>query len=138
MTARQLLSILRLSQALARLRFSTEVIHQDVDEAIRLVYVSKASLSEQDDVNDFGSSAKPGSTNRGVRSSGFSDVTSKIFRLLLEFATDRNVKVLAMSDLEPVVLHKGFTSQQLNACIGYYQELEVMQLSSNGTRLTLI
>ena len=123
MTARQLLSILRLSQALARLRFSTEVIHQDVDEAIRLVYVSKASLSEQDDVNDFGSSAKPGSTNRGVRSSGSSDVTSKIFRLLLEFATDRNVKVLAMSDLEPVVLHKGFTSQQLNACIGYYQEL---------------
>ena len=138
MTARQLLSILRLSQALARLRFSTEVIHQDVDEAIRLVYVSKASLSEQDDVNDFGSSAKAGSTNRGVRSSGFSDVTSKIFRLLLEFATDRNVKVLAMSDLEPVVLRKGFTSQQLNACIGYYQELEVMQLSSNGTRLTLI
>ncbi|RMX64930.1 hypothetical protein KXD40_008023 [Peronospora effusa] len=138
MTARQLLSILRLSQALARLRFSTEVIHQDVDEAIRLVYVSKASLSEQDDTNGTGNSAKAGTTNRGVRSSGSSDATSKIFRLLLEFATDRNLKVLAMSDLEPVVLRKGFTSQQLNACIGYYQELEVMQLSSNGTRLTLI
>ncbi|CAI5732684.1 unnamed protein product [Peronospora farinosa] len=138
MTARQLLSILRLSQALARLRFSTEVIHQDVDEAIRLVYVSKASLSEQDDTNGTGNTAKAGTTNRGVRSSGSSDATSKIFRLLLEFATDRNLKVLAMSDLEPVVLRKGFTSQQLNACIGYYQELEVMQLSSNGTRLTLI
>ncbi|CAI5709803.1 unnamed protein product [Peronospora destructor] len=138
MTARQLLSILRLSQALARLRFSTEIIHQDVDEAIRLVYVSKASLSEQDDVNGTGNSTQAGATNRGVRSSGSSDATSKIFRLLLEFATDRNLKVLAMSDLEPVVLRKGFTSQQLNACIGYYQELEVMQLSSNGTRLTLI
>eukprot|EP00644_Phytophthora_capsici_P015828 jgi/Phyca11/577663/estExt2_Genewise1.C_PHYCAscaffold_2150006 len=120
MTARQLLSILRLSQALARLRFSTEVIHQDVDEAIRLVYVSKALLTEQDDANGAGN-----------------DATSKIFRLLLEFANDRG-KVLAMSDLEPVVLRKGFTSQQLYACIEYYEGLEVMQLSSNGTRLTLI
>jgi DNA replication licensing factor MCM7 len=37
MTARQLLSILRLSQALARLRLSDTVSHEDVDEAIRLV-----------------------------------------------------------------------------------------------------
>ncbi|KAL7681569.1 putative mini-chromosome maintenance protein [Plasmopara halstedii] len=136
MTARQLLSILRLSQALARLRFSTEVIHQDVDEAIRLVYVSKASLTEQNDASGTGSN-KLGVANYG-RSGGSADATSKIFRLVLEFATDRNLKVLALSDLEPVVLRKGFTSQQLNACIAYYQELEVMQLSSNGTRLTLI
>ncbi|KAJ8524275.1 hypothetical protein ON010_g16843 [Phytophthora cinnamomi] len=134
MTARQLLSILRLSQALARLRFSTEVIHQDVDEAIRLVYVSKASLTEQDDASGTGSGGKAGAANNG----GSTDATSKIFRLLLEFATDRNLKVLAMSDLEPVVLRKGFTSQQLHACIEFYQGLEVMQLSSNGTRLTLI
>lgn len=37
MTARQLLSILRLSQALARLRLSKKVENTDVDEAIRLV-----------------------------------------------------------------------------------------------------
>ena len=37
MTARQLLSILRLSQALARLRLSRTVANQDIDEAIRLV-----------------------------------------------------------------------------------------------------
>ncbi|KAE8905125.1 DNA replication licensing factor [Phytophthora fragariae] len=137
MTARQLLSILRLSQALARLRFSTEVIHQDVDEAIRLVYVSKASLTEQEDANGGGNSGKAGAANNGGRG-GSTDATSKIFRLLLEFAADRNLKVLAMSDLEPVVLRKGFTSQQLHACIEFYQTLEVMQLSSNGTRLTLI
>ncbi|GMF17817.1 unnamed protein product [Phytophthora lilii] len=137
MTARQLLSILRLSQALARLRFSTEVIHQDVDEAIRLVYVSKASLTEQDDVNGAGNSGKAGTANSGGRS-GSTDVTSKIFRVLMEFSNDRNLKVISMSDLEPVVLRKGFTSQQLHACIEFYQELDVMQLSSNGTRLTLI
>ena len=37
MTARQLLSILRLSQALARLRLSATISHEDVDEALRLV-----------------------------------------------------------------------------------------------------
>ena len=37
MTARQLLSILRLSQGLARLRLSRTVANQDIDEAIRLV-----------------------------------------------------------------------------------------------------
>ncbi|KAG4044367.1 DNA replication licensing factor [Phytophthora cactorum] len=134
MTARQLLSILRLSQALARLRFSTEVIRQDVDEAIRLVYVSKASLSEQDDANGTGNGGKTGAGS----GAGSTDATSKIFRLVQEFANDRNLKILAMSDLEPVVLRKGFTSQQLYACIQTYQDLEIVQLSINGTSLTLI
>ena len=48
MTARQLLSILRLSQALARLRFSRRVELEDVEEAIRLVHMCKASLLEDD------------------------------------------------------------------------------------------
>ena len=44
MTARQLLSILRLSQGLARLRFSESVEEEDVEEAIRLVRMSKVEL----------------------------------------------------------------------------------------------
>ncbi|RLN93278.1 hypothetical protein BBJ28_00012583 [Nothophytophthora sp. Chile5] len=136
MTARQLLSILRLSQALARLRFSTEVIHQDVDEAIRLVYVSKSSLTDQDEANGAGASGKAGKLHG--RTGGSTDATSKIFRLLLEFANDRNLRVIPMSDVEPVVLRKGFTSQQLQACIQFYEDLEVMQMADNGTHLTLI
>ena len=48
-TARTLLSILRLSQALARLRFSDEVEQSDVDEALRLMKMSKASLYDDGD-----------------------------------------------------------------------------------------
>ena len=40
MTARRLLSILRMSQALARLRFADRVASEDVQEAIRLVHMS--------------------------------------------------------------------------------------------------
>lgn len=43
-TARTLLSLMRLSQALARLRFCDAVEQGDVDEALRLMKMSKASL----------------------------------------------------------------------------------------------
>jgi DNA replication licensing factor MCM7 len=43
-SARTLLAILRISQALARLRFSPEVAEGDVDEAIRLMRSSTASV----------------------------------------------------------------------------------------------
>ena len=46
MTARQLLSILRMAQALARLEMRLEVMEKDVEEAIRLVKISKASVLE--------------------------------------------------------------------------------------------
>lgn len=48
-SARTLLGVLRLAQALARLRFSDTVEHADVDEALRLMEVSKESLKEDDD-----------------------------------------------------------------------------------------
>jgi len=44
MTARQLLSIMRLSQALARLRFDDSVNQEDVDEALRLTSTSQVRL----------------------------------------------------------------------------------------------
>src|ERR1700722_4686110 len=40
-SARTLLGVLRLAQALARLRFESQVAHADVDEALRLMEVSK-------------------------------------------------------------------------------------------------
>jgi len=46
---RNLLAILRLSTALARLRMSDEVVKGDVQEAIRLMEMSKQSVNEIDD-----------------------------------------------------------------------------------------
>jgi len=47
-TARQLLSILRLAEAHAKLNFSDVVRQDNVDEAIRLIQMSKASVLESD------------------------------------------------------------------------------------------
>jgi DNA replication licensing factor MCM7 len=50
-SARTLLGVLRLSQALARLRFADVVAEEDVKEALRLMAVSKASLDDDEDID---------------------------------------------------------------------------------------
>ncbi|GKY97673.1 hypothetical protein MPSEU_000725600 [Mayamaea pseudoterrestris] len=122
MTARQLLSILRLSQALARLRFSDFVAREDVDEAIRLTHMSKASLEDNDDDN--------GRRRRGE------DVMSRVFHIIRDFATVSGSNELEISLCEAMVLRKGFTSQQLQACLEEYEGLNVIRINSERTRLT--
>jgi DNA replication licensing factor MCM7 len=71
-SARTLLGVLRLAQALARLRFATAVLHADVDEALRLMEASKESLHDDDDEED-------------ARDADRSD-TSRIYRIIKDMA----------------------------------------------------
>lgn len=116
---RTLLGILRLAQALARLRLSDTVVMEDVDEALRLIEVSKASLYDTD-------------SHTGA------DVTmsSKIYRIIRTAAGKKN-EVL-MRDIRNRVLAKGFTEDALVKCVEEYAELDVWQISENGTKLTFI
>jgi DNA replication licensing factor MCM7 len=111
---RTLLGILRLSQALARLRFANEVISDDVDEALRLVEVSKASLYEdnRDRRGDQSPSTKIFNLIRGMRDSGAA-------------ATGEGRGELDMRRVRERVLAKGFTAQQLESCLDEYAELDV-------------
>lgn len=127
-SARTLLGVLRLAQACARVRFADEVILADVDEALRLMDVSKASLNE----------------NAGRDAAGQDGtVTSKIYRIIRDMAKaagldnaggsrlgngpgrrrgrrgmssdeeDGNDGELAMLDIKARVFAKGFTESQL-------------------------
>lgn len=124
MTARQLLSILRLGQALARLRFSDFVAREDVDEAIRLTHMSKASLEE-----DY-HGEKDGKKKE--------DVTSRIFAILKDYATASRAKRIEVKLCEAMVLRKGFTEQQLQTCLEEYQALDVIMLNSTGTHIDFL
>lgn len=121
MTARQLLSILRLSQALARLRFSDFVAREDVDEAIRLTHMSKASLL--DDTRDE-KGAKRGE-----------DIMSRIFNIIRDYSSSSNSKEVEIKLCEAMILRKGFTAQQLQACLEEYEALEVIQINRNRTHI---
>ena len=124
MTARQLLSILRLGQALARLRFSDFVAREDVDEAIRLTHMSKASLTEE--------SGEEGTTTRRE------DVMSRIFNIIRDYSTTSNVPNVEMKLAEAMVIRKGFTAQQLQSCLEEYEALEVIQVNQNRTQIHFV
>ena len=128
MTARQLLSILRLSQALARLRFSDFVAREDVDEAIRLVHMSKASLWE--DVGSGRNGQEPGGRRE--------DVMSRVFNIIRDYATTSQSSSIELKLAESMVLRKGFTIQQLQSCLEEYEALEIIQVNQSRTLIHFV
>ncbi|MCO5613956.1 hypothetical protein L7F22_068236 [Adiantum nelumboides] len=160
-SARTLLGIVRMSQALARLRFSEQVEIGDVDEALRLLDVSKSSLtvtSRRDNIQD-------GTTN------DFSSVT-KIYRIIRDMAMaighesrdavregrsrgkraelpqgvqedeewlqDENAPgPLNMRDVRERIIAAGWIEDQLQECLREYEDLGVIQIA-NGNRLVFL
>lgn len=118
MTPRQLLSILRLSQALARLRFSDFVERADVDEAIRLTHCSKASLEQKEQDESFS-----GKKRR------YQDVSSKIFSMLRDYHNQTGDKI-EKTVATAMAIRKGYTEDQLQKCLDEYEQLSVLQLTS--------
>jgi DNA replication licensing factor MCM7 len=111
---RTLLGVLRLSQALARLRFSTEVVNEDVDEALRLIEVSKASLyTDQHSHGDQTVSSRIYDLIRGMRESGAASVGSGARG------------ELSLPRVTELVTARGFTSEQFHRTIEEYELLDV-------------
>lgn len=125
-SARTLLGIVRLSQALARLRLAEVVETSDVEEALRLMEVSKASLYN--------------STRRRADVGDDQSPVSKIFRLLREMAFQagqdepgsrggqRRLGELQMADVRARVLAAGWVESQLQETLQEYSSLSVLQV----------
>lgn len=118
MTARQLLSILRLSQGLARLRMADLVTHEDVDEAIRLIHASKASLLDD------------GPT--GPRE----DVVSAVYTVMRDYVAAHNTHTVSYAQVEAMVIKKGFTAAQLQTTLQEYSGLGVVHLDNESRYIT--
>ncbi|XP_004045926.1 DNA replication licensing factor MCM7 isoform X1 [Gorilla gorilla gorilla] len=118
-SARTLLAILRLSTALARLRMVDVVEKEDVNEAIRLMEMSKDSL-----LGDKGQTAR---TQRPA------DV---IFATVRELVSGgRSVR---FSEAEQRCVSRGFTPAQFQAALDEYEELNVWQVNASRTRITFV
>nr|UWK20592.1 DNA replication licensing factor [Trichoderma decipiens] len=132
-TPRTLLGVVRLAQALARLRFSSQVTQDDVDEALRLVEASKDSLNTE-----------TGGTRRGLHAS------SRIYNLVKALADsgacrpddaddDDELGVeLSMRKVKERVIAKGFTEDQWLNALEEYTTLDVWQTAGNGSRLVFV
>lgn len=123
-TPRTLLGVVRLAQALARLRFSNQVTQDDVDEALRLIEASKDSLNTE-----------ANGPRRGLNAS------SRIYNLVKALADsgacrpddadeDDELGVeLSMRKVKERVIAKGFTEDQWLNALEEYTTLDVSVFS---------
>ncbi|XP_055530980.1 DNA replication licensing factor Mcm7 [Wyeomyia smithii] len=118
-SARNLLGILRLATALARLRLADEVDKDDVLEALRLLEMSKDSLNQTEQ-----------------KTTHVQNTSDKIFALVRELAgASKTVKI---SDVMERCTTKGYKPDQVDNCIEQYEELNVWQVNQTRTKLTFI
>jgi len=119
-TPRTLLGILRLSQSLARLRFSETVERGDFMEAVRLMVESKSSVDE--------SQTKE---HRGPR-----DLGSQVWECLLQFmkrvGEDAWVSIL---ELEKHAQTRGFTIESVRTTLQQYSDLNVVLINPEQTKV---
>lgn len=121
-TPRTLLGILRMSQALARLSFSDVVTRENVDEALRLIEVSKASLYTNDENTREDESP-----------------TSRIFQIIKSMATSgpQIISSFPIDELRQKIIAKHYTSDQFNDCIFEYCSLGIFQKIDNDETLLI-
>ena len=125
-SARTLLGILRLAQALARLRWSDYVERFDVDEALRLMECSKESLTDEEDVEREVDRSVTSQIVRLIKSMTGPQLTRSEKRFGKGPAGERDMDVdvdvdsddedgsiLSMIDIRARVLSAGFTEAQL-------------------------
>jgi DNA replication licensing factor MCM7 len=115
-SARSLLAVIRLSQALARVHLRDEVMRQDVAEALRLLNVSKESL------NDPNSDDNP--------------PPGRLFHIIKNLFKDTDS--LSLDDIKDEVLSKGFSDEQLMDIIQEYSIMDIWELDETSTTLKLL
>ncbi|KAF8789034.1 DNA replication licensing factor mcm7-B like protein [Argiope bruennichi] len=120
-SARNLLGILRLSTALARLNLRDTVVKQDVDEAIRLLDMSKASLNQSQQFTGRAQTA-----------------TDQIFNLIRDIMAETGSRTVKMADALERCLAKGFNPAQFEEAIEEYEELDIWQINQSRTKITFI
>ncbi|XP_043463646.1 DNA replication licensing factor Mcm7 [Leptopilina heterotoma] len=119
-SARNLLGILRLATALARLRLSNEVDKDDVEEANRLLEMSKHSINCSD-------APGPKESHQSIK---------RIFDLIKELAGEK--KTVKVSEVMERCTNKGFDRSKVNDVIEEYESLNVLQVNQSRTKITFL
>eukprot|EP00771_Trimastix_marina_P001409 gnl/Trimastix_PCT/2481.p1 GENE.gnl/Trimastix_PCT/2481~~gnl/Trimastix_PCT/2481.p1 ORF type:complete len:748 (+),score=259.27 gnl/Trimastix_PCT/2481:226-2244(+) len=116
--ARTLLTILRLSEALARLRLGSVVERADVEEAIRLMNSSNASLREDDE------------TARGItRITAVYNIISGMLKAQQEeTVSSLEPNRLKYSEVRETVLRSGYTDRDFSECLNEYSQLGIFSV----------
>ncbi|PPQ93221.1 hypothetical protein CVT25_015219 [Psilocybe cyanescens] len=151
-SARTLLGILRLAQALARLRWADVVEHADVDEALRLMECSKESLVDEDDrevdidrspisrlfrlIKDMSGSAES-SSGRNQRPKRFGKGPGGERDMDMD-SDEEGGRILSLVDIRARALSSGYTEAQLMETITSYEDLGIWIRVAGGSKIQFI
>ena len=113
-TARTLLSIIRLAEALARLRWAPIVSGKDIEQALNLMKMSKASLEIH-------------KSSTALRS----DPVENLYLLLRNWASDHSNQFISASIVRQLATKSGL-SGVLDACMSEYTALGVWVMDSDS------
>jgi len=106
-TPRTLMSLLRLAQAVAKLRFDTSVSRSDVDAALSLMRASQASIEPE--------------LARRQRE----DPVSRCYRRLRDFAVANRRAELSWADVQGAVALERLSSEVVEQCVREYEAIAV-------------
>ena len=126
-SARSLLGLIRLSQAMARLRFATSVAQGDVEEALRLMVATKAAIVRRPRTGGAG----------GSGSAVASDPKSLVFGIIRDSVRPGDNST-AYADVLKQVLVRGFTEELLRETIADYEQLGILTLSTDGSVIRFV
>lgn len=119
-TPRTLLGIIRLSQALSKLRFSNTVSQADVDESIKLMDFSISSLNKQ-----FQKDGK-----KTEKTAKRQDKMSSIIQEIRNICSSTESQSCYISDIyktfEGGKIGTKATRMEIDECLNYYQKLSVI------------
>jgi len=139
---RTLLGVLRIAQALARLRFADSVIAEDVDEALRLLDASKASLGGVDGRSGAGSDRSVATRIYnlvcGMRDSGVARVDEDEEDSEEDSGREDGGSVLDLRKVKERVMARGFTNEQWDEALREYAELDVSSCRPMDNEMRLI
>ncbi|CAG8508631.1 1689_t:CDS:2 [Acaulospora colombiana] len=114
---RTILAVIRLATALARIRLADSVIREDVDEALRLLEVSKDSLRDKSNLSK--SDKTP---------------TSAIYEMINEIRSRTEGDSLDYDQIVKEVTVR-YTKDQLEDCIAEYQANNIWHVNEDRTKL---
>ena len=133
-SARTLLALLRLSSALAKIRLSDVVERDDVNEALRLIAMSKDSLN--DGLMD--QTGAVGGGRDAVREAKAAAESDKIRALIHSIAKENQSRQVSMSDLIEKAVARGFSIEAVDESVNESEEFNFISLDKNRTTITIV
>ena len=127
-TPRTLLGIIRISQALAKIRISTTVSQKDVEEALRLLQSARESVDKEKDED----------VRMNEQFHEKTDTLSKIFSQIREMCSKEPGQTVRFNKVLSEITKLRFTKEDFFQTIDQYTKLNVLYINNENETICLL